>query len=130
MSSSKRSIHQAKRAGSKAANQAGRAVKKSVEAGQQFVEEARHETEEILHDAAERLQGMTDEVHNRYGEVVAAAKERAGIARANAADLAGQVGDYVKDNPGRCLLAAFGGGVVVGLLLDRYRLERKSTRES
>jgi ElaB/YqjD/DUF883 family membrane-anchored ribosome-binding protein len=85
-----------------------------------------------LDAAREKLHGMTDSVREQAARASELARERYGTASQTLRDgygrasadldkLGKDVGAYVRDNPGRSVLAAAAAGFVLGLLVRRSR---------
>ena len=96
-------------------------MSESVEKPKSSLDSARDKLHEVSESVKQQASRATDVARERYD--VAAQTLREGYARAtkDLDKLSKDVGAYVRDNPGRSVLAAAAVGFVLGLLVRRGR---------
>lgn len=71
--------------------------------------------------AKEKIQGITEGAKERYQQMSETVRHGYQKARKDVDDLAENVNEYVRDNPGKSVLLAAGVGFLVGILIRGRR---------
>lgn len=95
-----------------------------VDRARDFVADTVDRTKESMHDhlgsARERLEdaahGASEKFQERYGETAEHLRDRYHDVEKSVGEVAEDVGDYVRDNPGKSILIAAAAGFLLGLL--------------
>ena len=77
----------------------------------------KNEFQEEAESIQSRLRGQLDQTRQKIREGIADARDRLSGAKMQAGDIFDDAMNYVRDNPGKMLIAALGVGIGVGLLL-------------
>ena len=106
------------------------AVDRTKDAMNQHIEGARERLHEVADDARQRLRHAREGVRKGAAHAREVAREKYEVAsdhlregysrvQKNVDHLVDDVGEYVRDNPGKSILMAAGAGFLLGLLLRR-----------